>query len=316
MSQAPESPPSADNAAPSTTLRRVEKRLEAGRLAAPLMRRAPALVLPFDARSKSRLRATLETGEDVALFLPRGTVLRGGDGLVADDGGLIRVEAAPETVLLVTAATPLALTRAAYHLGNRHTPVEVGDGYLKLEYDPVLRDMLLRLDVDVAEALMPFEPEAGAYGGGHKHGHDATFAEDLALAQRVFHEHHGHSHDQGHDHDQDQGHGHGHGHAHSHDHNHDHGHVHGPGCHHDHSPAHVHGPDCAHSPSHVHDPDCDHSPAHVHGADCAHSHAHDVPRDHVHAHGPDGVHDHARAPDDAPLSVSSTNDGKSGQTAH
>lgn len=199
----------------SATLRRVEKRLDAGTLAAPLVRRAPALVLPFDARSKSRLRATLATGEEVALFLPRGTVLRGGDVLVADDGGLIRVEAAPETVLLVSAATPLALTRAAYHLGNRHTPVEVGDGYLKLEYDPVLRDMLLRLDVDVAEALMPFEPEAGAYGGGHKHGHDATFAEDFALAQQVFREHHGH------------------------DHAHDHGHVHGPGCahHHSHAPA-------------------------------------------------------------------------------
>lgn len=246
MPQAPESPRPADNAAPSTTLRRVEKRLESGRLAAPLMRRAPALVLPFDARSKSRLRATLETGEEVALFLPRGTVLRGGDGLVADDGGLIRVEAAPETVLLVTAATPLALTRAAYHLGNRHTPVEVGDGYLKLEYDPVLRDMLLRLDVDVAEALMPFEPEAGAYGGGHKHGHDATFDEDMALAQSVFHEHHGHSHE------------------------HDHGHVHGPGCHHDHAAVHVHGPDCAHSHAH----DDPHGDAHVHGPDCGHAPSH------------------------------------------
>lgn len=207
----------AGHSADTASLRRVEKRFEAGRIAGTLARRAPALVLPFDARGKSRLRATLETGEEVALFLPRGTVLRGGDVLVADDGGMIRVEAAPETVLLVTAATPLALTRAAYHLGNRHTPVEVGDGYLKLEFDSVLRDMLLRLDVDVAEALMPFEPEAGAYGGGHKHGHDATFEEDYALAQQVFHEHHGHSH------------GHDHGHDHSH------GHVHGPGCGHDHA---------------------------------------------------------------------------------
>ncbi|WP_150680382.1 urease accessory protein UreE [Pandoraea pneumonica] len=214
-------------------MRRVEKRFEAGRIAATLARRAPALVLPFDARGKSRLRATLETGEEVALFLPRGTVLRGGDVLVADDGGMIRVEAAPETVLLVTAATPLALTRAAYHLGNRHTPVEVGDGYLKLEFDSVLRDMLLRLDVDVAEALMPFEPEAGAYGGGHKHGHDATFAEDYALAQQVFHEHHGHSH--GHVHGPDCGHDHSHGHVHTAECGHDHGHVHGPGCGHDHS---------------------------------------------------------------------------------
>ncbi|VVE86624.1 urease accessory protein UreE [Pandoraea bronchicola] len=284
MPQDSQSPTAADSAS-SSTLRRVEKRFEAGRIAAPLARRAPALVLPFDARSKSRLRATLETGEDVALFLPRGTVLRGGDVLVADDGGLIRVEAAAETVLLVSAATALALTRAAYHLGNRHTPVEVGDGYLKLEYDPVLRDMLLRLDVDVAEALMPFEPEAGAYGGGHKHGHDATFAEDFALAQQVFHEHHGHSHDPDH------------GHSHGHDHDHDHGHVHGPGCHHDHSPGHVHGPDCAHSHAH----DDDHSHVHVHGPGCGHGHS----------HTPDSA-----AAGDEPIPVSPTDDGKSGQSSH
>jgi urease accessory protein len=253
MSQDSESPAAADPSS-SSALRRVEKRFEAGRIAASLARRAPALVLPFDARSKSRLRATLDTGEEVALFLPRGTVLRGGDMLVADDGGFIRVEAAPETVLLVTATTALALTRAAYHLGNRHTPVEVGDGYLKLEYDPVLRDMLLRLDVDVAEALMPFEPEAGAYGGGHKHGHDATFAEDFALAQQVFHEHHGHSHD--HDH------GHDHGHSHSHSHSHSHGHDSG----------HVHGPACAHGHGHSHD----HDGGHVHGADCGHDHVADA----------------------------------------
>ncbi|AKM32810.1 urease accessory protein UreE [Pandoraea faecigallinarum] len=232
-------------------MRRVEKRFEAGRIAASLARRAPALVLPFDARSKSRLRATLETGEDVALFLPRGTVLRGGDVLVADDGGFIRVEAAAQTVLLVTAGTALALMRAAYHLGNRHTPVEVGDGYLKLEYDPVLRDMLLRLDVDVAEALMPFEPEAGAYGGGHKHGHDATFAEDFALAQQVFHEHHGHAHD--HDHEPGHVHGPGCGHGHAHG----SAHVHGPGCGHDHGHGRPHGDEGAH----VHAPGCAHDPA-------------------------------------------------------
>lgn len=295
MSQDSESPSSTGNpgnaeTVASSTLRRVEKRLDAGRIAAPLARRAPALVLPFDARSKSRLRATLDTGEEVALFLPRGTVLRGGDVLVADDGGLIRVEAAAETVLLVSAATALALTRAAYHLGNRHTPVEVGDGYLKLEYDPVLRDMLLRLDVDVAEALMPFEPEAGAYGGGHKHGHDATFAEDFAIAQKVFHEHYGHSHD--HDHE----HGHHHGHSHSHSHGHDHGHVHGPACNHDHALGHVHGPDCAHS--HAHD---DHTTGHVHGPDCGHDHS----------PTPGGSNVGAE-----PTPVSPTDDGKSGQSSH
>jgi urease accessory protein len=276
----------------SATLRRVEKRLDAGTLAAPLVRRAPALVLPFDARSRSRLRATLATGEEVALFLPRGTVLRGGDVLVADDGGLIRVEAAPETVLLVSAASPLALTRAAYHLGNRHTPVEVGDGYLKLEYDPVLRDMLLRLDVDVAEALMPFEPEAGAYGGGHKHGHDATFTEDFALAQRVFHEHHGHDHDHAHEHD----------------------HVHGPGCGHDHAHGHVHSVEC----SHAHDGNDGHS--HAHGQHCTHDHSHDAGTGHAHVHGADCTHDHSPSPADAaganaPPPANPSDDSKPGQSS-
>jgi alkanesulfonate monooxygenase SsuD/methylene tetrahydromethanopterin reductase-like flavin-dependent oxidoreductase (luciferase family) len=85
----------------TASLRRVEKRLDpATRIAAPLARRASALVLPFDDRKKSRMRATLATGEDVAVFLPRGTVLRHGDLLVASDGAMIRVEAAPETVLL------------------------------------------------------------------------------------------------------------------------------------------------------------------------------------------------------------------------
>ena len=88
----------------------------------------------------------------------------------------------------------LTLTRAAYHLGNRHTPVEVGADYLKLEADPVLEDMLRRLGAQVEHASQPFQPETGAYGGGHKHGHDETFTEDYALAQKVFDEHHGHGH--------------------------------------------------------------------------------------------------------------------------
>jgi urease accessory protein len=181
-------------------------------------------VLPFGERSKSRLRAVLDNGAEAALFLPRGTVLRGGDLLVAEDGTFVEVQAAPESVLQVTAADPLALMRAAYHLGNRHTPVEVGRDYLRLEFDAVLADMLARLGVQATRAELPFEPEAGAYGGGHKHGHDATFAEDYAAAQAVFQDHHGHSH----------GHDHGHSHDHGHDHSHDHGHVHDEHCGHKH----------------------------------------------------------------------------------
>lgn len=204
---------------------KIDKVLPAPHGIAPvLVRRAPKLVLPFGDRSKSRLRAALDNGSEAALFLPRGTVLRGGDLLVAEDGTFVEVQAAAESVLQVTAADPLVLMRAAYHLGNRHTPVEVGRDYLRLEYDPVLADMLTRLGVRIELAELPFEPEAGAYGGGHKHGHDATFEEDYATAQAVFHEHHGHAH----------GHDHGHSHGHDHDHDHGHGHVHDEHCGHKH----------------------------------------------------------------------------------
>jgi urease accessory protein len=223
-----------------------------------LVKRAPTLTLAFDDRRKSRLAATLDNGEEVALLLPRGTVLRDGDVLVADDGGLVRVVAAPEAVLVVRAKDGLTLTRAAYHLGNRHTPVEVGADYLKLEYDPVLADMLKRIGASVDQVSMPFQPESGAYGGGHKHGHDETFAEDYAVAQKVFGEHHGHEHS----------HDHGHGHPHEHGHGHEHGHEHG------HSHAHGHSHDHDHG-DHSHDPKDD---DHVHDESCGHGHHHHAHR--------------------------------------
>ncbi|SEA58747.1 urease accessory protein UreE [Paraburkholderia sartisoli] len=193
-------------------MRTIDKRIEPHiKLAAVLVKRAPTLTLAFDARCKSRLAATLDNGEEVALLLPRGTVLRDGDVLVAQDGALVRVVAAAEAVLHVRAPDRITLTRAAYHLGNRHTPVEIGDDYLKLEFDPVLADMLKRLGATVEQVSMPFQPETGAYGGGHKHGHDETFAEDYAIAQQVFDEHHPHDHT----HDDDHDHSHC-GHAHHH----------------------------------------------------------------------------------------------------
>lgn len=224
-------------------MRTLDKRLAPHlKLAPVLVKRAPTLTLPYDARCKSRLAATLDNGEEVALVLPRGTVLADGDVLVADDGGLVRIVAAAEAVLLVRAADTLTLTRAAYHLGNRHTPVEVGADYLKLEADPVLEDMLRRLGTVVERATLPFQPEAGAYGGGHRHGHDASFAEDYALAQQVFGEHHGHEHS----------HEHAHGHAHGSDH--DHGHSHGHSCGHDHGHSHSHSHDHADCGDACHDP--------------------------------------------------------------
>jgi len=247
-------------------MRTIDKRVTA-KLAPVLVRRAPTVTLPYDARCKSRFAATLDSGEEVGVVLPRGTVLRDGDVLVADDGGLVRVAAAAESVLLVRAADRLTLTRAAYHLGNRHTPVEIGDDTLKLEADPVLEDMLKRLGANVERATLPFQPESGAYGGGHRHGHDETFADDYALAQKVFDEHHGHSHD--------------HGHEHGHEH---HAHVHGPGCGHDH--AHDHGDAHAHDHGHEHDHEHTHDAKHAHGHAPAHEPASDDDPHHPRGHAP------------------------------
>lgn len=196
-------------------MRTIDKRIAPpAKLAASLVARAPTLTLAYGARCKSRFAATLDTGEEVGLVMPRGTILANGDVLVAEDGALVRVIAAAESVLVVRAPDTLTLTRAAYHLGNRHTPVEIGVDYLKLEADPVLESMLVRLGAQVERATLPFHPEAGAYGGGHRHGHDETFAEDYALAQQVFAQHHGHAHDDGHGHDHEHGHGHSHSHSH------------------------------------------------------------------------------------------------------
>lgn len=144
------------------------------------------LPLDFDARKRSRQRLTLDDGSALAIALAAGTTLAEGDLLVADDGTQYRVLARDEAVLRVRSPDPWLLLRAAYHLGNRHTPVAVLRDALLIEPDPVLRDMLERLGLQVDAIDAPFAPEPGAYGGGHRHGHDATFAEDHALAQAVF----------------------------------------------------------------------------------------------------------------------------------
>jgi urease accessory protein len=130
------------------------------------------LELPFDMRQKSRLHAALTTGEEVAIVMPRGQVLRGGDWVVASDGRVIEVVAQPEKVLHVLCAAPRLLIRAAYHLGNRHVPVQVGDGWLRIAADHVLEDMLKGLGATVMALEAPFEPEAGAYGH-HRHDNES-----------------------------------------------------------------------------------------------------------------------------------------------
>ena len=131
------------------------------------------LLLPFESRCKSRLRTRLESGEEAGLFLERGTVLRGGDKLLAKDGRVVEVAAAAEPLLEVRCADPLLLARAAYHLGNRHVPLQLAPGLLRLGLDHVLAEMLKGLGLAAEEVAAPFEPEAGAYGGHGHHGHSA-----------------------------------------------------------------------------------------------------------------------------------------------
>ena len=141
------------------------------RLSADLPAQA-TLTLPFEQRQKSRLRTRLDSGAEVGLFLPRGTVLRHGDRLRAADGRVVEVRAAPETVSTSRTDDPLLLARAAYHLGNRHVALQLGPGWLRYLHDHVLDGMVRELGLEVICEQAPFEPEAGAYGGGHHHGHD------------------------------------------------------------------------------------------------------------------------------------------------
>ena len=136
------------------------------------------LTLPFESRCKSRLRTQLDGGEEVGLFLPRGTILRGGDRLAGNDGRIVQVVAAAETVTEARSADALLLARAAYHLGNRHVAVEVQPGLLRLAADHVLAQMLAGLGLEVTEARVPFEPEAGAYGPAGSHTHERGTGHD------------------------------------------------------------------------------------------------------------------------------------------
>lgn len=135
------------------------------------------LILPYELREKSRLRAAMLSGEEVAVFTVRGTVLRQGDLLRGDDGRVVKITAAAEATYRIDCPTPHALLRCAFHLGNRHTQAQVGDdlgkGFLRIRKDPVLKDMLRGLGAIVTEEQAPFEPESGAYGGGHHHHDDA-----------------------------------------------------------------------------------------------------------------------------------------------
>ncbi len=180
-------------------------------LASVLVKRAATVTLDWDLRQKSRFETTDSLGRSVGVFLPRGTVVRGGDVLIAEDGSLIRVEAAPQSVLRITACTahgsPFDLTRAAYHLGNRHVPIELRPDYLQIEPDHVLADMLRAMHLIVNPVDAPFEPESGAYSSHGAHSHAHAHADTHAHAHPE-----PHVHGPGCDHDHDHDHGHGHAH--------------------------------------------------------------------------------------------------------
>jgi urease accessory protein len=150
------------------------------------------LALPYDDRKKSRLRVRSERGVEVAIVLERGSVLRDGDLLAADSGEILLVRAAAESVSEVASADARLLARAAYHLGNRHVPLQIELGSLRYQHDHVLDAMLIELGLQVAVSMAAFEPEGGAYAGVPAEG----------------------------------GHGHGHGHEHEHEHEHEHAHAH------------------------------------------------------------------------------------------
>ena len=190
---------------------RFEKVIPKGRgLARAVMARALELKLPFELRNKSRFSEKLSDGREAHFFLPRGNVLVGDDILIGDDGSMIRVAPADQQVVTIASGDAQQLMRAAYHLGNRHIPVQVGNGFLRIEPDSVLEGMIQQLGLQAKHELAPFEPEVGAYGGGHRHSHAETFDSDYALAQKVYEEHekphvHGpgcshHHHDGDHDH--------------------------------------------------------------------------------------------------------------------
>jgi urease accessory protein len=175
----------------------VSKILAGGHGLAPaLVKRAATVELDWDVRQKSRFDCTDSQGRPLGVFLARGTVVRGGDILVAEDGSLVKVVAAPQPVLVITHCqehgTPFDLTRAAYHLGNRHVPIELKPDHLKIEPDHVLADMLSAMHLIVKEANAAFEPEGGAYASHDSHSH----------AAHANHDHdHGHAHGDGHGHD-------------------------------------------------------------------------------------------------------------------
>jgi urease accessory protein len=181
-------------------------------IAKPLIQRAAVITLDWDTRQKSRFEATDSKGQTVGVFLPRGQVVRGHDLLVGEDGSFVRVQAAEQPVLKITHCphhgTLFDLTRAAYHLGNRHVPIELQADHLKIEPDHVLKEMLESMHLIVHAVEESFEPENGAYGAHH-----SNHSDHADHAHHSHHTHAEHNHQTVHQNEQvnhDHEHGHGH----------------------------------------------------------------------------------------------------------
>lgn len=176
---------------------------------------ADSVTLDHEGRHRRRVALTTDGGLDLLLDLDKATVLQDGDALKLEDGRLVQVKAAPQKLLEITAENPKRLLKVAWHIGNRHTPAEIGESAIYIEDDHVLAEMVRGLGAGVRLVERAFAPERGAYEGGHG-GHDH--------GHHDHHDHHGHDHGDHH-----------HGHDHPHDHaGHDHDHGPGCGCGHDH----------------------------------------------------------------------------------
>ena len=201
--------------------------------------------LDHEGRHRRRITLTGEKGTAFLLDLEKTATLNDGDAVKLEDGSLILVKAAPQTLIEIKADNPMRLLKTAWHIGNRHTPAEITADAIYIEEDHVLAEMIRGLGCAMATVSRPFQPERGAY---HDHAHGDHG-----------HDHHSHDH-HGHDH----GHAHDHGHDHSHDHAHHHAHGPGCGCGHDHSHDHAHHD---HNHAHYHD-------HHGHGHTHDHGHKH------------------------------------------
>ena len=140
---------------------------------------AASLTLPFEKRQKSRLRVSLDNNQEAALMLERGTVLRHGELLRADNGLIVEVRAADEEVAVISTKDIFLLARACYHLGNRHVPLQIGEGWLRIQRDHVLEEMVQSLGLLVRHELAPFEPESGAYSWNSSHSHSHSHKTEI-----------------------------------------------------------------------------------------------------------------------------------------